>query len=203
MGPLRPSVQDRVGENGCLVVVGLALAGATVGGTVGAVTGTISGALAGGFKLPDDVAAAVKQSGVKDLLLRQVQEAVTGVEPFQFSVISYPEQLDAPTLTKTYTQLSVQGIDSVIEMALINMAFVGTETTGPLHLVISIAVRVVRTSDTKVIARRLWEYDSDDYAHRYTLTEWQADDGRLLGNELEYFGKLLGSHVKTEFVPSH
>ena len=29
----------------------------------------------------------------------------------------------------------------------------------------------------------------------------KPDDGRLLGNELERFGPLLGSQVKTEFSP--
>lgn len=60
----------RCGGKGCLITVGLALAGAAVGATVGGVTGTVSGALAGDFSLPDDVAEAVKQSGIREHFLR-------------------------------------------------------------------------------------------------------------------------------------
>lgn len=109
------------------------------------------------------------------------------VKPFTFSVISYPEHIDSTTLKETYKNLSTEGIDSIVEMILLKMAFIGTSTMGPHHLGIT----------------RWWEYDSDDYAHRYTLSEWQADNGLLLGAELDHFGQLLGSHIKSDIFTGY
>jgi len=187
---------------GCALVLAVALATTISGATVGGVAGAISGILAGEVEIQQDVAAAINQAGIPQTLEEAILATLAGVPTKQFSRIVDLERYSRPSGVDDPDKPKDLEIDSIIELSLKRMAFVGTSSKGPHHLSIDIEVRVFKEyqySPHRLLATRNWTYNSDTWSSVYTLEEWQADDARLLSDTIAHFSKQIAGHIKSEF----
>lgn len=181
---------------GCLLQLALALATASVGATLGGTAGAVSGALAGDVALNPEVAQALHNVAIEDILQQQVFGTLNELKDYRFTKISFHE--DVKSSWDRYTALRANEVESLIELSMVRAAFVGVANEGVHALSVTVDVKVKKAS-SRLFAMRRWEYSSADYSRQYTFAEWQANDGQRLGEELARFASLVGWYIKTEF----
>jgi len=108
---------------------------------------------------------------------------------------------DRPAAHPDYSQLRDKGIDTVIEVVISEIGFDGCITHNreckpphTLYLSMRGQARMVRVAD----GTSLFEWPLDYSSGAHELTKWQADGGRLLGEELELAYRDLSERVYDE-----
>ena len=108
---------------------------------------------------------------------------------------------DKPAARPDYAQLRAAGIDTVIEVAVMDIGFDGCITHNwecrPPHLVhlfMRAQARLVRVADGTVPFEWPLEYKSGNHE----LTKWLTDGGRLLGEEFDQAYRALAERVYDE-----
>ncbi len=183
---------------GCIVILAVALAATASGATIGGMTGAVSGVLAGQVELDQGLADVINQAGIPQNLEEAIFTELAGLQSHQVARVSDRNVAGQASDSQSSVPIESQGSDSVIELTLKRMAFVGSSPTGPHYLSIDTKVRVLTQSDHKLIATRDWRYNSDEWSRSYPLAEWQANNGQLLSEAINHFSKQTAGHVRSE-----
>jgi hypothetical protein len=165
--------------------------GATAGGVIGhqinaRVTGSEIEAAA-----PDDVDDPRTQMALRDWVIRHVRAHTPGA----YVAIDDPapgSRADRPD----YRALSGNGIDSVLEVALLELSTEGRPKQG-LALAMTSRVRVIRVASGAVIGEETVRYRSD--AHPYE--KWIDKDENIFRTALERGYQSIAERIASELAP--
>jgi hypothetical protein len=191
---------------GLFVAIGIALA------PVGAIAGSISGAIKA---VPEEEARhsqevmrkAVASLKAQEKLVEQVAYNCIRLSDYNFKLLG-DEGPIAPDKTADYTSLKTKGIQTVLEVSVINIGFLGGVGKDPsIALFMDVSARLIRTENSQEIRSIL---QPNKYFHQYVsmprkIHEWAKDNSRPLVEELENCYKTLGEQISdTAFltVPS-
>ena len=179
---------------GCLVGLVPALPTAIVGAAGGSVAGAVSGALSGAPQLDPEVTVAVENLGIPETLRDRICETLKDLPGRQFSSVSYPPDYTPFHGQRLYDELAKSNIETFLELTLSSMRFIGNADNGPHQFSITVHSRLIKTTGYGVLDQRYWEYSSEGHS----LEEWKADNGRVLGENLETFYVTIAENVKNE-----
>ena len=179
-----------------LLLTAICSVGGVVGGVVGAVTAPGSGEVR---TAETSISTALSTKTIQEALRGQVVGAASSNGTSLVSVP--PESAQAAAQLLDYRNLSVAGVETVLEVTLVkvgtgSLTLMGTETGGnvfnqPAFLSMTAHVRLIRTSDNT-------ELFATDYVYlgeKLKLSEWSANQAEPLLHALEVGYKTLGSHI--------
>ena len=182
---------------------------AVLGGVAAMVTGTVQAAMETpkgivpketAEKIEAAISGAISGQDVQRALAGQLATMLKSDPRVRLATVSAAGP-DQPTARPDYTQLRNAGIDTVIEIAINEIGFDGCiannrECQPPhtLHLFLHGQARMVRVAD----GASLYEWPLDYNSGPHELTRWLADDGRLLGEELNLAYRELAERIYDE-----
>ena len=184
----------------------LALWGAALGGAGGLVVGSTTGAVNRGVNaIPTDVAEGVRAALAAALAGRDLQAEmrrrvldVAGGKGGDRMDLGGGNTLD-PGPIPDYGRFAERGARAVLEVGIVHLALSGKGGRNPrLALTIDARARLIRIPDNRV----LW---SDEHltfeSPRTNLSEWTADDSRLLRSELDHGLDFLATRISGGVFP--
>ena len=164
-------------------IIGAPVFGA-IGGTIGLGLGAIIAR--SGSEVKETEAALTKALGelkvqetIRDRVLEEAREKT------QHTFVLVEDQVP-------YSSLADKGIDTVLEVGVLELKFEGKGINPPLTLVMSVRARLIRVSDET----ELYVYTLDPPStNARKFTEWAADDARPLRDELEDINQYLAKQI--------
>jgi len=197
----------------CGLIVIFYLSVLAVGGTVGAVVGAVEGAPKA---IPAEEAKKIQDAAREALEDLNIQESITNCvfqkaqEQTQHRFISLKE--DGPTATDQkvdYSKLSRDGIDTVLEVGVVEIGFQGEGVDPALQLFITVRTRLIRVEDGKI----LYDRTQKRYGQIGTLAYWETNNCQPFRDALEWHYRQLAvelvealfsqsSILKTSTVPA-
>lgn len=183
-----------------------AIFGAAAGGAGGLVVGSTIGAANRGVNaIPTDAADGARAAFSAALAGRELQAEmrrrvldVAGGEGGNRLDLGGEDTLD-PAPTPDYGRFAERGAHAVLEVGIVHLALSGKGGRNPrLVLAIDARARLIRIPDNHV----LW---SDQHltfeSPRANLSEWTADDSRLLRSELDHGLDFLAARIAGGVFP--
>jgi len=185
----------------------LAIWGAAIGGAGGLVVGSTTGAVNRGVNaIPTDAAegartafsAALAGRELQAELRRRVLDAAGG-EAAERIDLGW-ESIAATVPTPDYGRFAERGARAVLEVGIARLALDGKGGRDPrLVLAIDARARLIRVPDNHV----LWSAEHLTFeSPRAKLSEWTADDSRLLRSELDHGLDFLAARITAGVFPA-
>lgn len=171
---------------GLVLWLGVCTASSVVGGTVGAVAAP-SGEESRGAE--QAMTSVLDAKTIQDSLRLQVELAAR--DAGRFLVPLSPESMAAVQQQRDYRSLSVEGVDTVLEVALTE---VGTKNGGfnpPLRFYMASRVRLVSTADNRELMAGSYRYSGPSMQ----LEKWAANNAAPLLQAIEAGYQALGGHI--------
>ncbi len=191
---------------GCVAVLVLVPVGAAVGSIVGAVKGVPSTKVKETEDILNGYLATVNfQETMRGRLLMTVAKEQTQ-SPLLLPELQGPNALDEEV---TYGPLSDKGIDTILEIGLRKCQLWGEKGSinPPLHFLMAVGIRLIRTTDGSVLLSRNFVYDYQNIPLKFC--EWGVNNAEPFREELDRaFGYLameivkVLSNIQTSLNPS-
>jgi hypothetical protein len=186
-------MNERCSGLGCLGFI-FAPVGAVVGSMAGAVKGTSPEKIMEPEEALNSYLATLNfQGAMRDRLL-SVASAQT-----QYPFILHEKQ--GPTTLNEYVNygsLSEEGIDTVLEVSVLNFELFGLgrtrEIDPSLRLDMDVGTKIIQTRDGKVLYSRIFAYRYDGSLHNFS--EWGTNNAQLFRQEID----CAFQHLATEIV---
>ena len=165
-----------------------------IGATAGGVIGHQINAHVTGSKIeatgPEDLDDPRTQTVLRDRVVAHAREKT----PLNYVVVEDPAPA-TPTDKPDYRTLAAGGIDTVVEVALLEVSTEGRPGRG-LWLELNSRIRVVRTSSGAVIGDEIFRYRSD--AHPYE--KWKDPGGNVFRAALENGYQSIAERIAGELA---
>jgi len=165
----------------CAAVLALAPVGAVVGSILGAVRGVSSQKIKETEEILNGYLATVNfQETICERFLSVAREQTKN--PILPLEVQGPSTLDEQV---TYGPLSDEGIDTILEIGLRECQLWGGRDgiNPPLHLLMTVGIRLIRTTDGLVLISRSFVYDYQNVPLKFS--EWGADNALPFRKELD------------------
>jgi hypothetical protein len=180
----------------CGAMLIFAFAVVVAAGTVGALSGA---AKAAPKAIPAEEAKKIQDAAREALEDLNIQESITNCffqkaqEQTQHRFVSLKE--DGPTATDQkvdYSKLSRDGIDTVLEVGVVEIGFQGEGVDPALQLFITVRTRLIRVEDGKI----LYDRTQKRYGQIGTLAYWETNNCQPFRDALEWHYR----HLAVELV---
>ena len=191
---------------GCAGVLVLVPVGAAVGSIVGAVKGVPSTKIKETEDILNGYLATVNfQETMRERFLMTVTKEQTQ-SPFLLLEVQGPNTLDEEV---TYGPLSDKGIDTILEIGLRKCQLWGEKGSinPPLHFLMAVGIRLIRTTDGSVLLSRNFVYDYQNIPLKFC--EWGVNNAEPFRQELDRAFEYLAmeivkvlSNIQTPLNPS-
>jgi hypothetical protein len=171
-------------EKECAAVLVLVPVGAVVGSIVGAVKGVSSQKIKETEDILNGYLATVNfQETMRERFLMTVAKEQTQY-PFFLLEVQGPNALDEEV---TYGPLSDEGIDTILEIGLRKCQLWGEKDSinpnPPLHFLMAVGIRLIRTTDGHVLFNRNFVYDYKNVPLKFS--GWGVNNAQRFREELD------------------
>lgn len=193
---LEPLGQSSCSGDFCGAVLILWFGVCGVAGLVGGVVGAVQAPSANAVRQTENrLRAGVDAGAIQTALRDQVVQLAR--DNSQALVDADSAALRQAARDNDYRPLAAAGIDSVLEVALREVATRGSAGDTPQPLLMQARVRLIRTADNHELGQREFVQQSE----RRRLAEWAAADGRVLLQALQNGYAALGAQIyDSEFL---